>query len=170
MDGLTMEDFFATCPRGIEQLLVEDLVAAGAADARAVPGGASFRGSWEACYRANLESRIATRVLWKIRHGAYANEEDIYRLASRCDWPALFGVDNTLRVYVTAQRSPLKSLEFVTLRVKDAICDRFREATGRRPSVDTRNPDVRVHLFLTDREATLYIDTSGEPLYLRGHT
>jgi putative N6-adenine-specific DNA methylase len=70
---------------------------------------------------------------------------------------------------VTAQRSPLKSLEFATLRVKDAICDRFRDACGRRPSVDTRSPDVRVHLFLTDREATLYVDTSGEPLYLRGH-
>lgn len=164
-----MERFFATCPRGLENLLAEDLAAAGGADVRAVPGGVSFRGSWEACYRANLESRIATRVMWRIAHGPYASEDDVYRLAFRCDWPALFGVENTLRVYVTAQRSPLKSLEFVTLRVKDAVCDRFRDAVGRRPSVDTREPDVRIHLFLTDREATLYVDTSGEPLYLRGH-
>jgi putative N6-adenine-specific DNA methylase len=87
----------------------------------------------------------------------------------RQDWPELFGIDNTLRVYVTAQKSPLKSIEFATLRVKDAVCDRFRDACGRRPSVDTRNPDVRIHLFLTATDATLYLDTSGEPLYQRGH-
>jgi putative N6-adenine-specific DNA methylase len=164
-----MEQFFATCPRGLEALLAEELTSVGGAGARAVPGGVAFRGEWEACYRANLESRIATRILWKISHGAYASEDDIYRLAFGGIWPKLFGVDSTLRVYVTAQRSPLKSLEFATLRVKDAICDRFRDIYGRRPSVDTRNPDVRVHLFLTDREATLYVDTSGEPLYMRGH-
>ncbi|MDD5250038.1 MAG: THUMP domain-containing protein [Rhodocyclaceae bacterium] len=164
-----MENFFAPCPRGLEGLLAEELAAAGGQDVRVVPGGASFRGSWEACYRANLESRLATRILWKLAQGAYGSEEDVYRLALARDWPQLFSVDNTLRVYVTAQRSPLKSLEFVTLRVKDAVCDRFRDACDRRPSVDTRNPDVRVHLFLTDREATLYLDTSGEPLYMRGH-
>ncbi len=164
-----MEQFFATCPRGLEALLAEDLAAAGAVSARAVPGGVAFAGAWEVCYRANLESRIATRVLWRVAHGAYASEDDVYRLAFGADWPKLFDVASTLRVYVTAQRSPLKSLEFVTLRVKDAVCDRFRDAAGRRPSVDTRSPDVRVHLFLTDREATIYLDTSGEPLYLRGH-
>ncbi len=163
-----MEQFFATCPRGLESLLAEDLAAAGGADVRAVPGGVSFKGTWEACYRANLESRIATRVLWRVVHGGYASEDDVYRLAFGGDWTKLFGVDDTLRVYVTAQRSPLKSLEFVTLRVKDGVCDRFRDACGRRPNVDTRSPDVRVHLFLTDREATIYLDTSGEPLYLRG--
>ena len=134
-----------------------------------MPGGVEFAGEWECCYRLNLESRIATRVLWQLGEWAYGNEEDVYRLAQAHDWPQRFDVHHTLRVYVTAQRSPLKSLEFVTLRVKDAVCDRFRDDCARRPSVDTRNPDVRLHLFLTDRQATLYLDTSGEPLYLRGH-
>jgi putative N6-adenine-specific DNA methylase len=84
-------------------------------------------------------------------------------------WTHLFSPDQTLRVYVTAQRSHLKSLEYITLKVKDAICDRFRADGGSRPSIDTKNPDVRIHLFLTDRDATLYVDTSGEPLYQRGH-
>ena len=163
------EQFFAPCPRGLEALLADELTAAGAAGAKAVPGGVGFAGAWETCYRANLESRLATRILWYRAQGGYRSEDDVYRLALGIDWPRLFGVDNTLRVYVTAQRSPLKSLEFVTLRVKDAICDRFRDACGRRPSVDTRNPDVRVHLFLTADTATLYVDTSGEPLYQRGH-
>ena len=163
------ENFFAPCPRGLEPLLVEDLTAAGASHIKEVPGGAQFSGSWETCYRVNLESRIASRVLWRVAVGGYKSEEDVYRLAQSVDWPALFGVERTLRVYVTAVKSPLKSLEFITLRVKDAICDRFRDACGIRPSVNTARPDIRPHLFLTADTATLYLDTSGEPLWVRGH-
>ena len=70
---------------------------------------------------------------------------------------------------VAATRSPLRSLEFATLRVKDAVCDRFRADLNVRPSIDKRQPDVRVHAYLTEREATLYLDTSGEPLFKRGY-
>lgn len=164
-----MENFFVPCPRGLEPLLADELTAAGGSHVRPLPGGVGFAGSWEACYRANLESRLGTRVLWRLAQGGYRNEDDIYRLALAVDWPRLFDVNSTFRVYVTAQRSPLKSLEFITLRVKDAVCDRFRAAGDQRPNVDTRNPDVRIHLFLTAGEATLYIDTSGEPLFQRGH-
>ena len=163
------EHFFAPCPRGLEALLVEDLQAEGGQAIRALPGGVQFGGSWETCYRVNLQSRIASRVLWRVGHGPYKNEDDVYRLASSVDWPALFAVGERLRVYVTAVKSPLKSLDFITLRVKDAICDRFRAAYGSRPSVDTANPQVRPHLFLTADTATLYLDTSGEPLWARGH-
>ena len=169
MNTQPLENFFAPCPRGLEPLLAEDLKAAGAGAVRIVPGGAQFSGNWETCYRVNLESRIASRVLWRVAQGAYGKEDDVYRLAHAVDWPALFEVERTLRVYVTAVKSPLKSLEFITLRVKDALCDRFRDACGRRPSVDTARPEVRIHLFLTANEATLYLDTSGEPLWQRGH-
>lgn len=163
------EHFFAPCPRGLEPLLVEDLTIAGATAIKEVPGGAQFSGSWETCYRVNLESRIASRVLWRVAAGAYRSEDDVYRLAQAVDWPALFAVERTLRVYVTAVKSPLKSLEFITLRVKDAVCDRFRDACGIRPSVNTARPEIRPHLFLTADTATLYLDTSGEPLWQRGH-
>ncbi|WIM04649.1 MAG: THUMP domain-containing protein [Candidatus Nitricoxidivorans perseverans] len=163
------ERFFSPCPRGLEPLLAEDLAAAGAADIRIVPGGAAFSGSRETCYRVNLESRIATRVLRRLAAADYGSEDDLYKLALDIDWSRYFPVERTIRIYVTATRSPLKSLEFVTLRVKDAVCDRFRADTGRRPNVDTKNPDVRIHLFVTDKTATLYLDTSGEPLYIRGH-
>jgi putative N6-adenine-specific DNA methylase len=164
-----MENFFATCPRGLEGQLAEELTAAGARRTEAVPGGVGFEGGWETCYRANLWSRIATRILWRITHGPYKREEDIYRLAHAVPWHERFAVRRTLRVYMTAIRSPLKSLDFTTLRIKDAICDRFRAETGERPSVDTADPNVRIHAFLSDREATLYLDTSGEPLYKRGY-
>ena len=162
------EQFFCPCPRGLETLHVDELNALGARDAAAVPGGVSFAGDWACCYRVNLESRLATRVLWRIVSGRYRSEEDIYRLAYGPTWAKWFTPDDTLRVYVTAKQSPLKSLEFVTLRVKDAVCDHFRTVAGRRPSIDTAAPDVRVHAFLTRDTVTLYLDTSGDPLYRRG--
>ena len=163
-----MDSFFATCPRGLEPLLIEDVLAAGAKSAGAVPGGVHFQGTWETCYTANLHSRIATRVLWRINRAPYANEEDIYRLALATPWPAQFDQSKSIRVDVTAIKSPLKSLEFITLRIKDAVCDAFRAHCGKRPNVDTREPDVRIHGFLSDSECTLYLDTSGLPLYQRG--
>ena len=133
-----------------------------------VPGGVAFAGGWEACYAANLWSRIASRVLWKVGEFSYRNENDVYAAAKAVDWPALFRVERTLRVNVTAQKSPLKSLEFATLRIKDAVCDRFRDALGKRPDVERSAPDARVHAFLEREKGTLYLDTSGEPLFKRG--
>ncbi len=163
-----MDRYFAPCPRGLEALLAAELGSRGAREAREVPGGVAFQGDREVCYAANLRSRLASRVLWRIADFAYASEADIYEAARSLDWPALFAVDRTLRVYVTAQKSPLKSLEFITLRIKDAVCDRFRDTVGSRPSVEKSRPEVRVHAFLVAGRATLYLDTSGEPLFKRG--
>jgi len=166
---LKRQHYFSPCPRGLEALLAEDVAAAGGADIKQVPGGVEFTGDLACCYRMNLESRIATRVLWRTTTADFRSEEDLYRLARGVDWPKLFSVERSIRVYVTAQKAKLKSLEFVTLRVKDAVCDVFRDATGRRPNVNTKAPDVRIHLFLTETTAALYVDTSGEPLWQRGH-
>ena len=163
-----MEKFFATCPRGLEPLLAEDIAASGVTDFKAIPGGVHFVADWPACYAINLHSRIATRVLWRVANGKYAREDDIYKLALDTPWAKWFGAKQTIRVDVVAVKSPLKSLEFITLRIKDAVCDRFRADQGVRPSVDTREPEVRIHGFLTADECTLYIDTSGAPLYQRG--
>lgn len=164
-----MDSFFASCPRGLEPLLVEDLATAGARVGQQVPGGVHFVADWPTCYRANLHSRIATRILWRVAHGHYRSEEDIFRLALETSWPQWFKPEQTIRVDVNAIKCPLKSVDFVTLRIKDAVCDRFRRDAGRRPSVDTRQPDVRIHAFLAEDECTLYIDTSGAPLYQRGY-
>lgn len=162
------EAFFAPCPRGLEALLAQELGTIGATDARVTAGGVGFSGSWETCYRANLWSRLASRVLWRVGQFEYASEDDIYAAARAVNWFDLFDVNRTLRVYVTAHKSPVKSLEFVTLRVKDAVCDRFRDDVGRRPDVDRANPEVRVHLFLGAKDGSLYLDTSGEALFKRG--
>ncbi|MFT4173063.1 MAG: THUMP domain-containing protein [Rhodocyclaceae bacterium] len=162
------ETFFSPCPRGLEDLLVAELTALGASDVAKVPGGVQFAGDWEVAYRANLESRIATRVLWRVGQSRYRSEDEVYKLAYATTWAKWFTAQDTIRIYVTAIRSPLKSLNFTTLRIKDGLCDHFRTVTGARPSVDTQAPDMRIHAFLTADTCTLYLDTSGEPLYKRG--
>jgi putative N6-adenine-specific DNA methylase len=162
------ESFFASAPRGLEALLLDEVKNLGGSKASAVPGGVLFAGDWTTCYRVNFWSRIASRVLWRIAEFDYKNEHDVYAAVKAIDWPLHFKVDHTLRVNVTAQKSPLKSLEFATLRIKDAVCDRFRDRFGLRPDVDRTAPDVRVHAFLEGTHATLYLDTSGEPLFKRG--
>ncbi|HWC45899.1 MAG TPA: THUMP domain-containing protein, partial [Casimicrobiaceae bacterium] len=163
------ERFFAPCPRGLEAALARELTALGAQGIVPADGGVGFEGELDLAYRANLESRLASRILWRVGGGAYRNERDLYALVQALDWPRLFVPSRSLRVDIAATGSRLQSLEFATLRVKDAVCDRFRDACGVRPSVDKRAPDVRVHAHLTEREATIYVDTSGEPLFKRGY-
>ena len=162
------ERYFATCPRGLERVLTAELAALGAESIEAVDGGAAFAGNQALCYAANLESRVASRVLWQVGRAPYRNEHDLFDAARALPWPRLFDVGHTIRVNVSAIRSPLRSVDFVTLRVKDAVCDVFREQRGSRPDVDTQAPDVRIHAFLTRDQATFYLDTSGEALFKRG--
>jgi putative N6-adenine-specific DNA methylase len=166
LDGA--RELFASCPRGLEPALAAELTALGIRELRPNSGGVQFRASLRQAWAVNLHLRIASRVLLRIAQAAYRHEEDLYRLAGGCPWESWFSADSTLRVDVSAQRSPVASLNFVTLRIKDAIVDRFRDLQGRRPSIDTRNPDVRVQAFLDARQATLYLDLSGESLFKRG--
>jgi putative N6-adenine-specific DNA methylase len=133
-----------------------------------VPGGVHCSGSLVDSYRINLHSRIASRVLMRMSQTSYANENDIYDLVLEQPWEDWFGTEHTIRVDVTAVKSPLKSLEFTTLKIKDAVCDRFRDQFGKRPSVNTREPDMRIVGFLDQRNFTVYLDTSGEALFKRG--
>jgi putative N6-adenine-specific DNA methylase len=133
-----------------------------------VPGGVHFSGDLSDSYRVNLHSRIASRVLMRMAHAGYKTENDIYDLALAQPWEDWFAVHHTIRVDVTAVKSPLRSLEFTTLKIKDAICDRFRDQYNERPSVDTREPDMRIVGFLDAHTFTLYLDTSGEALFKRG--
>jgi len=133
-----------------------------------VPGGVHCSGDLYDAYRINLHSRIASRVLMRMAVCHYDNENDIYDLVLGTAWEEWFGIDHTIRVDVTAIKSPLKSLEFITLKIKDAVCDRFRDMYNKRPSVDTREPDMRIVGFLDQRQFIIYLDTSGEALFKRG--
>ncbi|MGB4812707.1 MAG: THUMP domain-containing protein, partial [Methylophilaceae bacterium] len=125
--------YFATCPRGLEALLSDELKAQQARNVQITDGGVSFMGDLAVCYRANLHSRIATRILVQVGRGQYASEDDLYQAAYKLNWPNLFDVKHDFMVKVTGVKCPLKSLEFATLRIKDAVCDKFRQAVGSRP-------------------------------------
>ena len=162
------ERFFAICPRGLEPLLADELRALGVQQVAPEGGGVGFAGTMKAAYAANLHSRIASRVLWQLAGGEYRDERDLYAQAHAIAWERYFDARQTLRVDVSASRSPLRSLEFATLKIKDAIVDRQRDETGARPSIDRARPDVRVFAYLDESRLTLYLDLSGEPLFKRG--
>ena len=163
------QHFFAPCPRGLEAELLKEIVDLGADEAIPAGGGVAFRGGMSLGWKVNLWSRLAVRVLWRVGEGRYRIEDDLYRGALNLDWPDFFDVTRTLAVTSVGRNSPLKSLNFVSLKIKDAVCDRFRAATGERPSVDTHAPDVPLVVYLTDERYSLYVDLSGEPLNRRGY-
>lgn len=161
--------FFASCPRGLEEELCKELDSLGATDIVPASGGVGFISDMPTGWKINLWSRLAIRVLWRVGEGHYKKEEDLYQAAVALDWPSWFDVSRTIAVTTVGKNSPLPSLNFVSLRIKDAICDVFRAATGERPSVNTRKPDIPLTLFLSSDRYTLYLDLSGEPLNRRGY-
>jgi putative N6-adenine-specific DNA methylase len=160
---------FATTVRGLEQLLADELTELGASEINLVNAGLEFSASLDDIMRMNLHSRLASRIMIRLGFGGYRQEEDIYQLAQGIKWDQWFHSGNTIKVSTSAIACPLKSLDFVTLRVKDAICDYFVERVDSRPSVDKANPDMRIYTFLTSETATIYLDASGDTLFKRGY-
>ena len=162
---------FLPCAAGVEGFLADEvhrLTGLAGDDLMTGRGGVALRASWRDAMRLNLHSRLAQRVLVQLSHTPYRSEADLYEAASSVAWEIWFTPQESFKVEVTAQHSPLKSLNFAALKIKDAVADRFRHRGGERPNVDTQWPDVRIYAHLTSDSATLYIDTSGEPLFKRG--
>lgn len=162
---------FAVCPSGLEGVAEQELQRLeGIAEASAGRGGVSFRATAEGFARANLWCRVPTRLLLLLDQFRLRSADDITKAAAGVAWERFMAVDLTFRVDVNQARPPTADLNkgLAALKVKDGIVDRFRERTGRRPSVDTHQPDHRIWLFIDGEKATLSIDTSGEPLFKRG--
>ena len=159
---------FTPCPHGLEEALSLELQALGFDDAIPDRAGCRLTTDWTGIQRINLYSRLATRVLVQVSQAPVRNENDILELARNTEWERWFGSEQTLRVDTSAIRSPMHSLQYCNLRAKDGICDRLRMREGSRPDIDTVRPDARVHLFLSEDTATLYLDTTGESLFKRG--
>jgi putative N6-adenine-specific DNA methylase len=163
---------FLPCAAGVEDYLLPEvhrITGLASADVVKQRGGVAVRGSWRDVMLLNLHSRLAQRVLVLLSCTEYRSEQDLYRAASEVAWEAWFTPRQSIKVEVTAQHSPLTSLNFAALKIKDAVCDRFRlKAHGVRPDVNTQWPDVRLYTHLTTDSCSLYIDTSGEPLFKRG--
>ena len=163
-----MTTLFLPCAQGVEELLAAEVQRICGTAAEQARGGVWVEGDELTAMRLNLHCRLAQRVLWPLIDGPYRDEHDLYDLACHVPWPDLITAEQTLRVDVNAQRSPLRSLNFAALRIKDAVCDTVREATGARPSVAQRHADLPLVLFVGPEHATLYADTSGDALFKRG--
>ena len=167
MNHLTL---FLPCASGVEPYLAQEAakILGRKEGISAQSAGVQIEGSWRDSLLLNLHSRLASRVLIQVQGGGYRSEQDIYQAACDVAWEIWFTPRHTFKIDITATRSPLQSLNFAALRVKDAICDRFRHLTGERPSVDVQRPDARVYVHLSADQIFLYVDTSGEPLFKRG--
>ena len=162
---------FLPCAGGVEAYLAEEVAricGAAASDLRTARGGVQLTAGWPEVMRLNLHSRLSQRILVQLLHAPYRAEDDIYAAAASVPWEEWFTPRESFKIEITAHNSPLKSLNFAALRVKDAVADRFRERGGVRPDVDTQWPAVRVFAHLDAETVTLYIDSSGEPLFKRG--
>jgi len=162
-------NFFATCPIGFGDLLETELLGCGAAIGVRTVAGIGFTGSLECAYRACLWSRVANRILLTLDSFDAADGDALYEGVQRTRWSEHLAPDYTLAVDFTSTRSHLNHTLFGAQRVKDAIVDQLRDASGARPDVDVRNPNLRVNVHVQHDVASLAIDLSGESLHRRGY-
>jgi putative N6-adenine-specific DNA methylase len=165
----TWRPMHATCDVGLEPLLAAELEALGAADVQPGSRGVAFRGDRNMLWRANLQSRIASRILLPIAEFPARDRDALYRGVRRVDWGAVMTPRETIAVDARSFHSQMEHTGFIAQVVKDAIVDRMREATGRRPNVERRTPDVPVNVHLAEDHCRVSLDTSGARLHRRGY-
>ena len=166
---ISTRKFFATCPKGIEPLLADELRALGAEEVKETRAGVAFAGALTTAYRACLWSRVANRVLLPLQCFPAASPEALYSGVQTIAWKDHLAPEGTLAVDFTTSQSAITHSHYGALKVKDAIVDQLREEFGVRPSIDTAQPDVRVNVYLLRDEATVSLDLSGESLHRRGY-
>ena len=166
---MVRERYFATCGRGIEPMLADELLALGAAEVTPGRGGVAFAGPRALLYRANLWLRTAVRVLRPILEATVRSPDELYEAVGGLDWSAYLTPNHTLAVDCNVRDSALTHSKYAALRVKDAICDQFLAKCGRRPSVDVEEPMVGLNLHVYRDQAVLSLDSSGQSLHKRGY-
>ena len=165
---MTME-FFATCSRGFEKVLGDELRAAGVHGVRPLKAGVAFQGGAEDAYRALLWSRVASRVLLTLARIDARDADALYEGVKAIPWEEHVPVGGSIAIDARGTNGRLRDTRFTALRSKDAVCDRLRELRGERPDVDTANPSVRINVGIHDNKATVSLDLAGASLDRRGY-
>jgi len=161
--------FYAVAPKGVGDLLADELKALGAQDLRRQGTGVSFCGSLEVGYRACLWSRLANRILLRLSEFSAPSAEALYEKVQEISWEDHLDPEGTLAVEFVGSGGQIRNSHFGALKVKDAIVDQFRIRCGRRPSVDLERPDLRIHTRLDRERALLSLDLAGQSLHRRGY-
>lgn len=166
---MPLHRYFATCARGLESVLADELRRLEAAEVEPARGGVRFSGDRALLYRANLHLRTAIRVLQPILEADVRSTDELYEAIRTVDWSERMTPDHTLAVDCNVRDSAITHSQYAARRVKDAICDQFRDRTGRRPSVDVDCPMVGLNLHIHANHAVLSLESSGESLHKRGY-
>lgn len=165
-----MPEFFASIPKGLADVMAEELTSLGAQVTKKSAGGVTFETNWEGCYRINLRSRFASKILKPVLEFPAYQPEDLYHNVRKHDFTKYMDVNGTLAVDAKIQESMIRDQRYVALKIKDAIVDEFREKfDGIRPNVDSENPTLSVYVRASRNQFTVALDTSGESLFKRGY-
>ena len=169
-----LKNFFVTCPKGLESTLKTELETLFQefrlpCEVHEESAGCALEGTWEHCMIANLCSRVASRVLFQVLHKQINHQNDIYDLTKELPWETYFSIEKTFVVHSHINSYLFNNSMYTSLKIKDALCDRFTEKTGQRPNVSKENTDISIHALIKENEFKLSIDTSGDSLFLRGY-
>lgn len=162
-----LHEFYASCPEGFETALADELRGMGLRQVRPLKGRVAFAGSPADAERACLWSRLASRIFVVLGRFACADAEDLYEATHSIAWERILRAGATIAVTARGTNEELRNSHFAALRVKDALCDRMLEVEGRRPNVDTDDPNARISLTLRGNRASIQLDLSGDPLFKR---
>ena len=154
---------------GLEEVLAQELTQLGANNVKIGRRMVSFTGDKEMMYRTNFQLHTAIRILKPIKHFRASSADDVYEAVKNIDWSKYIERGKTFSVDSVVYSEEFRNSRFVTYKVKDAIVDQFRETTGTRPNISISNPDIRLHIHISDDQATLSLDSSGESLHRRGY-
>lgn len=164
-----MPQFFAVTSRGLQEPLVEELAELGLKNVEKGPGGAYFESNWEGCYRANLLSRLSSRILKPVLDFTAYNGEELYGQIRRHDFTKYIDLNQTFKVEASVQECAIHDQRFLAMKVKDAVVDQFREKSGERPNIETDTPDFKIFVRGFKNQYQVSIDTSGDALFMRGY-
>lgn len=164
-----MAHFFASCPIELSQVLYDELLELGMGDLEKTNTGVYFQSSWEGCYKVNLHSRIASRVLKPVLEFICYDEDQLYREIQKHDFTKYIKNTQTISIDTKVKDNKIHDQRFVAMKIKDAVVDQFREKTGARPDVDSKFADLRINVKATKNNYWVAIDTSGSSLFQRGY-
>lgn len=162
-------DFTAKTFAGLEDALAAELTELGADDVKVIKRGVTFRGNEELMYKVNYLSRLAVRILKPIGVFDVKDENQLYDKVRKIEWMKIFKLNQTFSVDANLFYSELDHSHYASLKTKDAIVDQFRDSTGKRPWVNTENPDIYVDVHISHNICTISLDSSGESLHRRGY-
>lgn len=154
---------------GLEEILAKELSDLGAEDIKLLDRAVEFSGNQQLLYAANIWCRTTTRILKPMAEFRATDENELYKRIHKIEWDKVFDIDQTFVIDAVISKSNFDHTLYVAQKTKDAIADFFRNKTGRRPSVDTKNPDIRIGIYIHHNNCSVAIDSSGEPLFKRGY-